>query len=296
MQPLQYYLRDPAAKDNSITHAAAARSNLDAAITMRSAETELQSRTTRNGVRNCSFKTGSRRQSDKKTILKHFSKRIFLTGKLQAQKSRKSADKSISQPWCSHSNTIYDVQLQKRIVIVLRMQPRCQATLTQPLYNVFCSIKSQTCTYLCTWQHQMTTIMQPFQCNMPPQIQETHKTTHTGATTCCRTQRRNQFATETIPAAPAAHTRYLSSPPALATWHGKTQGFVLRLPPQNIAHATFMQQFQCDLPPTASRNAKKYAHRNNHSLQNTEEEPIRGRKDPSRNRRTHEVRRLIVWS
>jgi len=42
MQPLQYDLRDPAAKDNSITHAAAAPSNLDAAITTRSAETELQ--------------------------------------------------------------------------------------------------------------------------------------------------------------------------------------------------------------------------------------------------------------
>ena len=33
---------DPAAKDNSKTNAATARSNLDAAITMRSAETELQ--------------------------------------------------------------------------------------------------------------------------------------------------------------------------------------------------------------------------------------------------------------
>ena len=42
MQPLQYDLRDPAAKDNSITNAATARSNLDAAITRRSAETELQ--------------------------------------------------------------------------------------------------------------------------------------------------------------------------------------------------------------------------------------------------------------
>ena len=42
MQPLLYDLRDPAAKDNSITNAATARSNLDAAITMRSAETELQ--------------------------------------------------------------------------------------------------------------------------------------------------------------------------------------------------------------------------------------------------------------
>ena len=42
MQPLQYDLRSPAAKDNSITHASKAGSNLDAATTMRSAETELQ--------------------------------------------------------------------------------------------------------------------------------------------------------------------------------------------------------------------------------------------------------------
>ena len=42
MQPLHYDLRCPAAKDNSIAHAAVAQSNLDAAITMRSADTELQ--------------------------------------------------------------------------------------------------------------------------------------------------------------------------------------------------------------------------------------------------------------
>ena len=59
-----------------------------------------------------------------------------------------------------------------------------------------------------------------------------------------QTQRRNQ----TTPAAPAAHTRYLSSP-AGATLHGKTQGFVLRLPPHNTRHAAFMQPFQCDLQP-----------------------------------------------
>ena len=41
MQPLQYDLRCPAAKD-SITHAAVDPSNLDAAITMRSAKIELQ--------------------------------------------------------------------------------------------------------------------------------------------------------------------------------------------------------------------------------------------------------------
>ena len=87
-------------------------------------------RTTRNGVGNCSSKTGSRRQSEKKTILKHFLKG-FLEGKSLAPKWRKSADKSLSQPSCSHSNTIYEVQLQK--TIVLRMQPQHEATFTQPL-------------------------------------------------------------------------------------------------------------------------------------------------------------------
>ena len=132
MQPLQYDLRSPAAKDNSITHAAVARSNLDAAITMRSAETELQNtielRATGSEIA-APKPDGSRRQSEKKTILKHFLKR-FLEGKSLAPKWRKSADKSLSQPSCSHSNTIYEVQLQK--TIVLRMQPRHQATLTQP--------------------------------------------------------------------------------------------------------------------------------------------------------------------
>ena len=45
-------------------------------------------------------------------------------------------------------------------------------------------------------------------------------------------------------AATAAHRRYLSSP-AATTLHGKTRGFVLRLPPQHKPHATFMQPSQC---------------------------------------------------
>ena len=44
------------------------------------------------------------------------------------------------------------------------------------------------------------------------------------------------------------------------TLHGKTQGFVLRLPPHNIAHATFMQPFQCDLPPQ-----RQETHRTTHT-------------------------------
>ena len=73
MQPLQYNLRDPAAKDNSITHAATARSNLDAAITMRSAETELQNTIELHATASeTAAPKRSRRQSEKKTILKHF--------------------------------------------------------------------------------------------------------------------------------------------------------------------------------------------------------------------------------
>ena len=33
--------------------------------------------------------------------------------------------------------------------------------------------------------------MQPFQCDLQPQLQEPHRTTHTGTTTRCKTHRRN---------------------------------------------------------------------------------------------------------
>ena len=130
MQPLQYDLRDRAANDNSMTNAATARSNLDAAITMRSAETELQN-TIELRATASEIVAPKRRQSEKKTILKHFLKG-FLEGKSLAPKWRKSADKSLSQPSCSHSNTIYEVQLQK--TIVLRMQPKQEATLQSHLH------------------------------------------------------------------------------------------------------------------------------------------------------------------
>ena len=132
MQPVQYDLRDPAAKDNSITNAATARSNLDAAITMRSAEIEFQNtielRATASEI--VAPKPDLDARAKKKTILKHFFKG-FLEGKSLAPKWRKSANKSMSQPSCSQSNTIYEIQLQK--TIVLRMQPQHAATLTQPL-------------------------------------------------------------------------------------------------------------------------------------------------------------------
>ena len=115
-------------------------------------------------------------------------------------------------------------------------------------YNAFRRITSQTCTYLRTWHHQMTTIMQPFQCDLQAQILKHPTTMHTQAhpkqheaTVPMRQKKGKPTA-----AAPAAQTKYLSSS-AAATLHGKTQGFVLRLPPQNKAHATLMQPLQCIL-------------------------------------------------
>ena len=70
-------------------------------------------RTSRNSVRNCSSKSGSRRQSEKRPILKQFLKGILI-GKSPAPNLRKSTDKSPAQPWCSHRNTIHDSQLKRQ--------------------------------------------------------------------------------------------------------------------------------------------------------------------------------------
>ena len=100
------------------------------------------------------------------------------------------------------------------------MQPRRQATLTQPL-----------------------------QCDLQAQIPKHPITTHTQAhpkqleATVTLRQKKNDKPTA---AAPAAQTRYLSSP-AAATLHGKTQGFVLRLPVTKQNPCNIMQPFQCDL-------------------------------------------------
>ena len=213
----------------------------------------------------------------------------------------------------------------------------------------------------------MTTIMQPFQWYLPPQLQETYGTTHTGTTTCCKTHRRNQscpkrpqphpphtggtfhrrlqphytekhtvscsgFLPKTEPMQHSCshsnaichrsfkkrrelrtqeqplvakhiegtncvrndprrtrrtHTRYLSSP-AAATLRRKTQGFVLRLPPQHKAHATSCSHSNA----ICHRNFKKRMELR------TQEQPLvakhiegtnRVRNDHSRTRRTHEV-------
>ena len=185
---------------------------------MRSATTASQDthRTTRNGLGNCSSTTGSRRQSRKKTILKHFLKG-FLKGKLIAPKLRKSADKSLSQPGCSHSNTIYDLQLQK--TIVLRMQPRHEATLTQPL-----------------------------QCDLQPQLHKTRIELCTQEQPLVAEHRGNQSRPER-PQPQPPHTQGTFHRRLRALYTEKYKVSCSGFLPKTKAHATFMQPFQCDLQP-----------------------------------------------
>ena len=82
MQPFHYDLQCPAAKDHSILHAAVAPSNLEAAITLRSAETELQSTTElrAKAAEIAAPKPDLNATAKKSTILKH-----FLTGNLKGK-------------------------------------------------------------------------------------------------------------------------------------------------------------------------------------------------------------------
>ena len=84
MQPLQDDFRDPAAKDNSITNAATARSNFDAAIAIGSAETELQNtielRTTASEI---VAPTPERKKDDFETLFKRILRKKITSAKME---------------------------------------------------------------------------------------------------------------------------------------------------------------------------------------------------------------------
>ena len=135
---------------------------------MRFAETELQNtielRATASEIA-APKPDRSRRQNEKKDDFEALFKNNFKKENYYRQNCENLlTNQSRSLHGCSHANTIYDFQLQKT---VLRMQPRHEATLTQP-----------------------------FQCNLQPEIQEPHRTTHTDTTTRCKTHRRNNSRTK----------------------------------------------------------------------------------------------------
>ena len=99
--------------------------------------------------------------------------------------------------------------------------------------------------HLRTWQHHMTTIMQPFQCDLQLQIQETNRTTHAGTTTRCRTRRRNRLTSKrSKPHPPHTGGTFHRRLQPLYTEEYKVSCSGFRPPPQNKAHATFMQPLQ----------------------------------------------------
>ena len=136
--------------------------------------------------------------------------------------------------------------------------------------------------------------MQPFQCDLQPQIPKQPLTTHTQPhpkqlqATVTQRQKKNDKPTA---AATVAHTRYLSSWPA-ATLHGKTR---FRAPASSPKHSpcNSMQPFQWDLQPQIPKHPiTTHTHTTTPKAASSHRYTAAKKKqqsDRSRNRRTDEV-------
>ena len=126
----------------------------------------------------------------------------------------------------------------------------------QPLQCV-CNFRFPTRISRRTWQHKTTTIMQPLHCDLQPESQETHRTTHTWTTTHCRTQRRNQSRL-VRPQPNPPHTRgtFHRRPERLYTEKHKVScpGFPPKQSPCNI-HAAMAMRFATSSSQPASLDA-----------------------------------------
>ena len=295
MQPLQCVLHNHVANPHLSTHMATPDDNNHAAIPLQSATTDSK---------NTWNYTHRNNHSLQNTEEEH----------IRDRNDRSRTRRTHEVPFiaaCSHFT-----QKKTRFRAPASSQHKPRATSIQPLQCVLQHhvANPHLSTHMATPNNK---IMQPFHSDLQPQIQKTHGTTelHTQEQPLA-TQRRNTFATETTAAAPAAHTRYLSSPPA-ATLHKKINGFVLRLPPQHKPRATSIQPLQCVLqhhvanPHLSTHMATP--NNNNHATiplrsattdskkrmeLHTQEQPLvaehrggthRDRNDRSRTRRTHEV-------
>ena len=129
MQPLQYDLRDLAAKDNSITQAAAAPSNIHAAIPMRSATTNSRNAWNYAHRNNHCCKThieGTKRpQPHPPHTRGTFHRRLqpLYTEKHKVSCSGFLPTTHGMQHSCSHSNAICNHSFKKRIELRTQEQP-----------------------------------------------------------------------------------------------------------------------------------------------------------------------------
>ena len=87
-------------------------------------------------------------------------KRNF-TRKIASAKIEKSADKSQSQPCCGHSDTIYDAQLQKTIVLL--HAAAAPSNLDAAITPRFAASRGK---HNKKWQQNIATIRKPFRCDL----------------------------------------------------------------------------------------------------------------------------------
>ena len=121
--------------------------------------------------------------------------------------------------------------------------------------------------------------MHPFQCDLQPQLQETHRTTHTGTTISCKTHGRNDSRTNR-PQPHPSHRRGTSFIAGCSHFTRKNTRF--RAPASSPQHSP------CNIHATIPMRSEL----------RTQEQPflakhiggtIRAQNDPSRTRRTDEV-------
>ena len=111
--------------------------------------------------------------------------------------------------------------------------------------TAFRSTTSQTCTYLRTWQHCDLAVCPCARVRVCSWIARVPVCPCARGFLVCPCARGSAACPcARVPGGPLGDLSR-GSPPATATSHGKTQGFVPRLPPQNKVHATFMQPLHC---------------------------------------------------
>ena len=197
MQPFQYDLRSSAAKDNSITHAAAAPSNLDAASTMRFAASRRKPAPiyAQNNTRTPDDKSHAAipmrsASTDSKTPYNYATHTQAHPKQLEAtvtmRQKKRQTDPSRNRrtdevPFivaCSHftrKNTRFRAPASSPKHSPCNIMQPLQCGSQHQLANPHLS------THRTTPEHQMTRVMQPVQCDLQAQIPKHPITTHTQA-------------------------------------------------------------------------------------------------------------------
>ena len=250
MQPFQYDLRSSAAKDNSITHAATAPSNLDAATTMRFAASRskpapIYERRNTKWQHSCSHSNAICHHNFKKHIELRTQEQPlvakYIGGTIRDRNDRSRTRRIDEVPFiagCSHftrKNTRFRAPASSpqhspcNIHAAITLRFAVSRSKPAPIYGCGNTKWQQSCS------HSNAICHHSFKKCIELRTQEQpHVAKHIGGTIRDRKDRSRTRRTDEVPfIAGCSHfTR-------------KTQGFVLRLPPHNIAHATFMQPLHC---------------------------------------------------